>query len=917
MFRTCEAGLVLYSIALAGAKATTIDVPSDYIDIQSAVDVADSGDSIRVAIGTHLAPVEVTSGTLTIIGVAGAEQTTVEGDAAHPVFTVEDGASLNLEGLRIIGGFHAHMGGGVRVEDGGSAWISECTIENNNTDASGGGVGVGGGALAQLVDSRVENNSAGRRGGGIAALRGGDVVIDRTDISNNHASEDGGGIHLESGGALTAFGGRITDNTADRHGGAIRLMDAGTASFDSTEINRNVAPQRGGAIFANNSGVELIDVTMTGNGAEKGGGLYQTGLASLTATGCRFDANTATEHGGAFYLYASEGATINDCTFIGNSSGDRGGGIAAIDGGSLSFDSTEFDGNMSSQDGDTGAGGGVFAAGDTDVQVLACTFTRNYSKNGAGLKATGGVVLVVAESEFTENVAGNPEVKGFGGGINYYDDSSGRIVDSVFERNSATTEGGGIHIHLSDVEMERLTVCDNTAIGRNPEEGWGGGIFLFESFSHVLDCTICNNITTRGGGGLYSQGPESAVRGESGSSIVDCLVYGNTAGAGGGIQGSIADSLVIMNCEIRDNEADRQGGIGIVGGSAAIVTGNIITGNRATGTATENGGGGLFSGDGPVLVASNYFALNDAPGTKGGAIRINGAGQAAILGNVLRQNSSELGGGISLAGGCLVEIERNLFDGNRSTGEAAALSASAPVSGLISRNTIVHSEVGPGADGGAAVYFLGAVQAWLQANIIAFTDSGAALRMSNSNPVPIGRNLMWANAEGPYIGLAAAPYDMLVDPRFVEQDTTYVPSDRSAAIDGGTGRLLPQPQGPRPDVGWKEHGYPAEPRLMVEVESIPDTVMQGAVVDAIVRVRNLSNEEQTVDVVGQVAGLGGIIVSIAEQETFSPDEEKTFYEIRQLPPYIYDAGFTIHGRVFVNEELEASASRDLWISSAP
>ena len=499
MFRTCEAGLVLYITALAGAQATTSDVPSEYIDIQSAVDAADSGDSIRVAIGTHLGPVEVGGGTLTIIGVAGADQTTVEGDAAHPVFTVEDGASLSLVGLRIIGGYHAYMGGGVRVEDGGTAWIGACTIENNTTDASGGGVGIGGGALAHLQDSRVENNNAGRRGGGIAALRGGDIVLDRTAVSANHATEDGGGIHVEAGGNITMFGGSIGGNSADRHAGGLRLMDAGNAFFDSTEISQNTAQERGGAVFANNSDIELTDVTMTGNSAEKGGGLYQTGLASLRATGSRFDANTAVEHGGAVYLYGSEGAEFEGCTIIGNLAGEKGGGISAIDGGSLSIENTVFDANMSSQSGDTGAGGGVFAAGDTDVQVLACTFVRNFSKNGAGIKATGGAILVIAESQFTDNIAGNPQMTGFGGGVNYYDYASGRVVDSVFERNSATTEGGGIHIHLSDVALERLTVCDNTAIGRNPAEGWGGGIFLFESFSQVLDCTVCNNITTRGG----------------------------------------------------------------------------------------------------------------------------------------------------------------------------------------------------------------------------------------------------------------------------------------------------------------------------------------------------------------------------------------------------------------------------------
>ncbi|MBX3389672.1 MAG: hypothetical protein KF691_09490 [Phycisphaeraceae bacterium] len=187
---------------------------------------------------------------------------------------------------------------------------------------------------------------------------------------------------------------------------------------------------------------------------------YQTVLDGFTIASGYANGSAPNEAGGG--LYAANGSpTVRNCTFFGNYA-LHGGGGAFIDGTAAFFGPT-FD---------------------------KCIFWQNTADQGAGLQYWGGSgglfqpVLVVYNSKFLQNQAAS-----VGGAVRSYGDAW--FYNSAMWGNSATQEGGAIYITGTNVDLG------------------------------VRNCTIVNNLSTSGSGGIRALASANI-------NMRNSIVYGNT-----------------------------------------------------------------------------------------------------------------------------------------------------------------------------------------------------------------------------------------------------------------------------------------------------------------------------------------------------------------------------------------------------
>ena len=135
-------------------------------------------------------------------------------------------------------------------------------------------------------------------GGGILAAGGSTVNIDSVVFFDNTATVGGG---LRSGAAtLTVIDSSFTNNEATEDGGAFALT-SGTATIQNSTASGNSADNRGGAVYVSSVGAQtthqFINLTLSGNSALQGGGLFSNGGTTNVEHATITD-NAATDTGG-------------------------------------------------------------------------------------------------------------------------------------------------------------------------------------------------------------------------------------------------------------------------------------------------------------------------------------------------------------------------------------------------------------------------------------------------------------------------------------------------------------------------------------------------------------------------------------------------------------------------------------------
>jgi predicted outer membrane repeat protein len=120
-------------------------------------------------------------------------------------------------------------------------------------------------------------------------------------------------------------------------------------------------PQSGGAIY-NAGTLHIRNSLITGNSANTGGGIYNTGVnADLTLTGSTVHGNSSATTGGGIASANNGKVTVINSTISGNEAATNGGGINS------SGNVTISNSTISENTAETGSGGGISVGGRLDI----------------------------------------------------------------------------------------------------------------------------------------------------------------------------------------------------------------------------------------------------------------------------------------------------------------------------------------------------------------------------------------------------------------------------------------------------------------------------------------------------------------------------------------------------------------------
>ncbi|MFG1712926.1 hypothetical protein [Micromonospora sp. NPDC049203] len=233
-------------------------------------------------------------------------------------------------------------GGALLVERGGSAYLDNVKLADNNAEGDGGALANYG--RTWLKDSKVVDNHAQGDGGGI--YNEGILKVETTHVDDNTAGGNGGGVANGSGlsgehgpgasaapkgydpkakhneaGIVEIFGSdhgkdgvesSLSDNHAGKNGGGL-FSSGGTVTVSFTAITGNTACENGGGVYAESTDLDLDKVHVAKNHADgNGGGVVVTGgkhwgfpnnkeHASATISDSKIVDNTANRFGGGIY----------------------------------------------------------------------------------------------------------------------------------------------------------------------------------------------------------------------------------------------------------------------------------------------------------------------------------------------------------------------------------------------------------------------------------------------------------------------------------------------------------------------------------------------------------------------------------------------------------------------------------------
>ena len=596
-------------------------------------------------------------------------------------------------------------GGGIASYD--SLIINRCTLSSNSAPATHDGIGYGyGGAIASegtlaVVSSTLSDNGATSSGGGIASYGNGTAVtISNSTLSGNSAWYTSGsrGGAIASNGTLEITYSTLHGNSAGTGGG---VYNYATFRLRSTILDANA----GSNIFNDSGTVTSLGYNLSSD----------SGSGFLTATGDQINTNPILgplqDNGGLTLTHAlltgSPAINTGDPNFTPPPLYDqRGPGYPRVFSGRIDIGSFELQpiGTMrivtTTDDSGIGSLRDVIAtaqAGDTiqfdatlNGQTITLTSGELAVDKSVIIAGPGAGLLMVQRSTMANTPdfrvfeilpgravtiqgltisnghppGGNPSEPG--GGI-YNNSGTLTLSDCTLMDNRADQAGGGIYntgtLTMSDctlirnradevgggianrsyggiLTMNNCTVSTNSA-GNGGLGGYGGGVFSGGVMT-ITNCTFRGNTTTGGarGGGIYNAGT---------STVSNSTVSGNLGSYGGGIynDGGIT-MLEVTNCTVSANTAYSRGG-GLYNGDGRL----ILTHSTLSGNVANSSGGGVYNQGSPfhvtVEIGNNIF---NAGAT--GANIVNAAGTVTSHGYNL---SSDNGGGVLNSTGDLINTD--------------------------------------------------------------------------------------------------------------------------------------------------------------------------------------------------------------------------------------------------------------------
>jgi hypothetical protein len=345
------------------------------------------------------------------------------------------------------------------------------------------------------------------------------VRIENLTVTGGYVTDpDGGGIHMREGSSLTGINLKVLDNEVfsvsetppdpdESFGGGINCDDCAVLALSNSTIADNTASTLhlaaggaeavGGGIAADSGAdVTLLKSSVKGNDAiarsvttalAQGGGIAVTEVDFLHLDRTKVTKNLAESR-------ASDAVA-------------QGGGVYAFGTGDVDILDSEVSGNTASGQGDVRSLGGGMYLEESDTFMVESKVTKNTVRTtgggsqawGGGINQAGGELDVDPDGEETSEISGNKAIaEGFasgarGAGYHAENGAVATFTGTEFEGNKATAadgvaRGGGLYIGNSvpdgGVVLDQAEVEENEASGLVED---GGGIFAEESGDVELD----------------------------------------------------------------------------------------------------------------------------------------------------------------------------------------------------------------------------------------------------------------------------------------------------------------------------------------------------------------------------------------------------------------------------------------------
>ncbi|MDG2054764.1 MAG: hypothetical protein P8J86_08655 [Phycisphaerales bacterium] len=259
----------------------------------------------------------------------------------------------------------------------------------------------------------------------------------------------------------TIIGFDIRNGVTTGNGAGIRIenstAETRTLIFQRCVVSRNQTDENGAGVSVSgaNSLVTFTNCTFSNNSAGgNGGGMTIEIDAVVTLEGCRFQRNAAgglTSASGGGLNISDADATITGCSFNINVAPENGGGL-----------------NM-----DCGEG--------FKVDLYNCAFSSNSAKLGGGFYGTGDAKFTVKYSLFKKNTA---TTNGGGLAFDRLRNSVGKF--NTIKRNVAFDNGGGLYVAYKNLTFNYLTITKNTSVN-------GGGVDANNARVKLYDSRVCKN----------------------------------------------------------------------------------------------------------------------------------------------------------------------------------------------------------------------------------------------------------------------------------------------------------------------------------------------------------------------------------------------------------------------------------------
>ncbi len=302
------------------------------------------------------------------------------------------------------------------------------------------------------------------------------AILDGFTITAGNANSGsdiyGGGMYNATG-SPTVTNCTFTGNSASSLGGGI-YNSSGSPTLADCTFSGNTSSTYGGGMYNSSSSPTLTNCTFSGNTALSGGGMFNNNSSSApTLTHCTFSGNTALNAsgdswGGGMVCDQGSAPTLRNCIFSGNSAtttyaarASLGGGMYSINGAPTLTDCVFLRNTVTSTTGPS-YGGGFYAYGGSAPKLINCVFQGNTATSTSG-PVWGGGMYDNSSSRLTNcTFSGNTAAGTFGAGGGMYNNSAAVLTNCTFTRNTAIGNGGGLYDSVAPT-LVNCIIWNNTA----------------------------------------------------------------------------------------------------------------------------------------------------------------------------------------------------------------------------------------------------------------------------------------------------------------------------------------------------------------------------------------------------------------------------------------------------------------------